>query len=54
MIDPVGGMAEKLASLHDEKESISNLLHKKYLQIDNNALNINTPHGVRAYKARWK
>ncbi len=54
LIDPIGQMTDKLALLHEEGESISDLFHKKYLLVGNTPLNANTPQGVGAYKAKWK
>lgn len=54
LLDPVGGMAERLAVLHNAGESIGDLLNGKYIAIDNAPLGCITPDGVVACSAGWK
>ena len=54
LVDPVSSLCERLLEMHETGESVADLLYKRYLLIDNNALNIKTPPGIGAFKAKWK
>jgi len=55
LLDPVGAMLERLYNLHDQGESVGELLHGGYLYIDNVPLvGVSLPPGVAAHKVNWK
>lgn len=55
MLEPVGNMIERLAMMHDDGESVAEVLHGDYLQIDNLPLiGVSAPPGVGAHKVAWK
>ena len=53
LLAPVGSMAEKMRELHDQGESVADLLHGGYLLIGGE-LDANSPIGVKTHKVRWK
>ena len=54
LLDPVGSMAEKMSDLHNMGESVADLLHGRYLLIDNEDVGANSPVGVKTHKVKWK
>lgn len=54
LLDPVGSMAEKMRDLHDMGESVADLLHGRYLLIDNEDAGAISPVGVKTHKVKWK
>lgn len=55
LLDPAGALAAQLAELARGGESIGELLHDGYLNIDNTAMaGVNAPPGVLPVRANWK
>jgi hypothetical protein len=54
LLDPVGSMAEKMRDLHDMGENVADLLHGRYLLIDNEDAGAISPVGVKTHKVKWK
>ena len=55
LLDPVGKMAERLASLHGDGEAVSRLIADGYVQVDNVPLaGVAAPPGVTVYRGKWK
>ena len=52
LLDPIH--TDRLQHLHCCGEDIAEMLHGRYLRIDNEPLDAMTPKGVRAHKYRWK
>lgn len=54
LLNPVGSMAEKMRDLHDMGECVADLLHGRYLLIDNEEVDAISPIGVKTHKVQWK
>jgi hypothetical protein len=54
LLDPVGGLAEKLHALHLSGESVSEMLHGDYLSIGNVPLAAVAPPGVMPVAVAWR
>jgi len=54
LINPTSALVDDLALLAEEEQSISELLHNGYLTIDNDAVDVAAPPGVKIVNASWK
>jgi hypothetical protein len=54
MLDPISDLAWQLAAINETGESINEILHDGYMQVDNTALARTTPNGVIVVSATWK
>jgi len=54
LINPTSPIVDKLAILAEENQSISELLHNEHLIIDNDAVDVAAPPGVKIVNAKWK
>ena len=54
LLDPVGARAEQLLALHEQSESLSELLHAGYIKVNNTPLTAAAPPGVAPVRWGWK